>query len=74
MRLVTHCMGCLWYVAALGVGVPWWPLDDGGCHDQRVHGLARVAYVGQRFRCFPQQIFVNPLNQGVFNSYIKNAL
>ena len=31
----------------------WWPYDDGGRHGRRVHGLARVAYVGQRFRCPP---------------------
>jgi hypothetical protein len=45
-------------------------LDDGGHHGQRVHGLARVAYVGDNV----SGVRPSPTNccqQGILNSYVK---
>jgi hypothetical protein len=46
------------------------PLDNGGHHGQRVHGLARVSYVGDNVsgvRPSP----TNCCHKGILNSYIK---
>ncbi len=48
-------------------GGPWRPEDDGNRHGRRVHGLARVAYVGQRFQVPAPTNFGQP---PVLNSYV----